>query len=261
MSDTELKKTTTVYVLGSTRSGTSAIRNGLSQTRYMGYGEGHLAPILQDMIKAVRYHKAHGVGASVEGNGLYKLKTNVLLRYLFDGYERYLANEFKSANLLDKTPTIAPILLAPDLNTFHQRPKFVYCSRRHIDNIQSKMKKFPDRNIHQHCIEWAECNKAWLTVREQLNGNFLEFDFFDLVSDTKSISTQVGNYLDLDEEEVVSFQVYLDQKRPEAATGRDLTKFLKLSSVDWTDSEKESFVNICGPVGDRLGYGMEEYFD
>ncbi|MEP5625279.1 MAG: hypothetical protein ABJP82_22135, partial [Hyphomicrobiales bacterium] len=88
-----------------------------------------------------------------------------------------------------------------------------------------------------------------------------EFDFFDLVSDTKSISTQVGNYLDLDEEEVVSFQVYLDQKRPEAATGRDLTKFLKLSSVDWTDSEKESFVNICGPVGDRLGYGMEEYFD
>ena len=38
--------TTILYILGSTRSGTSALRNAIAGTRYKGFGEGHLVPIL-----------------------------------------------------------------------------------------------------------------------------------------------------------------------------------------------------------------------
>ena len=39
-----------LYVLGSTRSGTSALRNAITRTRYKGYGEGHMEPMLAEII-------------------------------------------------------------------------------------------------------------------------------------------------------------------------------------------------------------------
>jgi hypothetical protein len=249
-----------LYVLGSTRSGTSALRNGLAETRYAGYGEGHLAPILNDVINAVRYHKTDGLGADVPGNGLNQLHVNIVLRHLFHGYEQYVVNEIGSRHLMDKTPTITPIQMAPDLNTFHQKPYFLHCARRHLDNVQSKIKKFPSRNLEQHCREWAECNMAWLRSKEKLDGNFVDFDFYDLVTDTDAIVKRIGKYLDLKEEDVAAFTAYLVSQRPQANADRDLTQFLKLSEVDWTDDEKQAFIDICGPVGQLLGYGMEDYY-
>ena len=109
-----------VYILGSTRSGTSALRNGLGETRFSGYGEGHLTPILKDIVTSVYHHKEDGVGAGVPGNGMFQLRENVLLRHLFHGYEQYLVKQVGTQSLMDKTPTISPILAAPQLNLFHQ---------------------------------------------------------------------------------------------------------------------------------------------
>ncbi|MEL7125147.1 MAG: sulfotransferase [Pseudomonadota bacterium] len=249
-----------VYVLGSTRSGTSALRNGLAETRFAGYGEGHLVPILQDMIRAVRSHKSDGLGAQVEGNGLHQMRENVMLRHLFHGYEQYLATQIKTNSLMDKTPTIAPIQLAPDLDTFHQKPYFIHCARRHLDNVQSKIKKFPDRTLEQHCREWAECNMTWLRVKDRLGSNYLAFDFYDLATDPERIAGQIGTYLELSAEDTAALGAYLVSKRPQAAADRDLTQFLRLSEIDWTDDEKQIFDDICSPVGELLGYGMEDYF-
>ncbi len=249
-----------LYILGSTRSGTSALRNGLAETRYAGYGEGHLVPILGDIIRTVRHHKTDGLGADIAGNGLHQLRENVILRHLFHGYEQYMINEVGSRHLMDKTPTIAPILLAPQLNTFHQQPYFLHCARRHLDNVQSKLKKFPDRTLEQHCREWAECNMGWLRSREQLEDNFVDFDFYDLATDPEAIARRIGDYIKLSETDVQAFSAYLISKRPQASADRDLTQFLKLSEIDWTDDEKQAFTDICSPVGERLSYGMEDYY-
>jgi Sulfotransferase family len=249
-----------LYVLGSTRSGTSALRNGLAETRFAGYGEGHLVPVLDDMIRMVRRHKAEGLGAHVEGNGLFQLRENVILRHLFHGYEQYLVSQIGARHLMDKTPTIVPIQMAPDLNTFHQKPYFVHCARRHVDNVQSKLKKFPDRTVEQHCREWADCNLAWLSARDRLEGNFVDFDFHDLATDPAAIAARIGDYIALSAEDVEAFTAYLISQRPQASADRDLTRFLKLSDMDWSDDDKQVFTDICGPVGERLGYGLEDYY-
>ena len=249
-----------LYILGSTRSGTSALRNALSNTRYKGFGEGHLVPIIGDIMQAVRKHRADGLGAKTPGNGLYELRENVLIRHLFHGYEGYLVSVLGSKTLMDKTPTITPIRLAAELNRFHQAPRFIHCSRRHVDNIQSKLKKFPDRTLEQHCQEWVGCNEAWLEVKEELEGNFVAFDFYNLVTDQEGTSRRIAEYLGLDESETTAITEYLISQRPQGASDRDLTRFLKLSEMNWSDAEKEAFVEICSPVGERLGYGMETYF-
>lgn len=251
-----------VYVLGTTRSGTSALRNALALTRFRGYGEGHLAPILTDLISVVRRHKVGGLGADVEGTGLNLLRENVLLRHLFHGYEVYLSGEIGALSLIDKTPTIVPIEAAVELNTLHKNPHFIHCARRHVDNVHSKIKMFPGVPFAEHCHEWAACNASWLMVRERLDGNFLDFDFYDLATRPAEIGAKIGAYLALDEQDTGKVADYLVSQRPQSSqVDRDLTRFLKLKDTGWTEEQKADFLAICGPIGKRLGYGYEDYFE
>ncbi|QYK40369.1 MAG: sulfotransferase [Paracoccaceae bacterium] len=250
-----------VYILGTTRSGTSAIRNALATTRYKGYGEGHLIDILTEIISVVRREARANEGAKVAGNGVSALRERVLIRHFFHGYERYLVENLGSSHLLDKTPNIHPIAHAPDLLAFHQHARFIHCARRHVDNLQSKRKKFRDKPFANQCTEWAECHRAWERVKPQLGNSYIEFDHHDLVTDREGTCRSMAELLELDEAETQRMIAYLESERPQAtAPGADLDRFLKFSEIDWSEEDKDSFLSICGPVGDKLGYGLETYF-
>lgn len=247
-----------VYVLGSTRSGTSALRNAIVTTRFKGYGEGHMEPMLSAITREVRAHKArHTPG---RGNAHSKLEDTALLGYLFRAYEAYLSGQQRSDYLVDKTPSLGAIRAAPMFNRLHTRPKFLFCARRHVDNVQSKLKKFPEQSFERSCATWAACNAAWREVREALDGNFLEFDFHRLTTDPAGIAAQIAGYLELDAEEEALMGDYLVSERPQAAPGRDLTRFLKLSETGWSADQQARFREICGPMGAAYGYGEETYF-
>lgn len=248
-----------VYILGSTRSGTSALRNAICRTRYNGYGEGHMEGMLAGIIAAVQQHRP--VNPANQGNARSKMKATKLLRHLFLGYERYLSKEVNSQFMVDKSPSVPAILAAPAMNRYHANAKFIHCARRHVDNVHSKLKKFPSQTFQQSCKTWAKCNSAWLDVREQLDGNYVDFDFHDLANDPEAIVARIAAYLELDQTEAEAMLSYLQSQRPEAKPERDVTRFLKLSEVDWPEADKKEFVRICGPVGEKLGYGMESYFE
>ncbi len=256
--------TTILYILGSTRSGTSALRNAIAGTRYKGFGEGHLVPLLMEIIHSVRTNAASGIGADVPGNGLSSLKGDDLIRALFAGYEGYLSDCLKSSYIVDKTPTITPIRAAPDLARFHRKAKFIHCSRRHIDNVQSKIRKFPGETIENHAREWSDCHDAWFKVRDILKdrgSDFLEINFHEMASDSSGVANSIGSYLDLDDDEISHMATYLQSQRPQSNQDRDLTKFLKLSEVGWREPDKRRFIEITSRVGRVLGYGLESYFD
>lgn len=253
-----------LYILGSTRSGTSALRNAIAETRYRGHGEGHLVPMLVDMIDTVRSAKRTGIGHDVFGTGLHHLDPDALIRELFAGYERYLAEEFACSHILDKTPTITPIRAAPELAAYHRNAKFLYCSRRHVDNIQSKLRKFPEVALEEHAREWAHCHAAWINTRARLDAqgqDYLELDFFDLATDCAAVAARIGGYLGLDSDETAGIARYLSSQRPQAEQGRDLTRYLRLSEIAWSDEQKGRFREIVAPVGATLGYGFETYWD
>ena len=256
--------TTILYILGSTRSGTSALRNAIAETRYKGFGEGHLVPVLTEIIDSVRSNGATGLGADVPGNGLSCLRGDALLRSLFAGYERYLSDFLQSPYIVDKTPTVTPIRAAPDLARFHSNAKFIHCSRRHVDNVQSKLRKFPDNALENHAREWADCHDAWFDARRALQdraSGFLEINFHDMAEDPSGTAARIGRYLELDPGEISAVETYLQSQRPQANQDRDLTRFLKLSELQWSDTDKQRFAEITSKAGGILGYGLESYFD
>lgn len=259
-----IRMVTMLYILGSTRSGTSALRNAIAETRYSGYGEGHLVPMLVDLIDTVRREKQIGLGHDVPGTGLNYLNADALIRHLFQGYERYLAEDLGCSHILDKTPTVAPIRAAPDLASYHSEAKLIYCARRHVDNVHSKLMKFPDVTLEEHVEEWSHCHAAWLGARAKLDAQgqeYLELDFFDLATDCDGVAARIGAYLALDREETDSIARYLGSQRPQAEPGRDLTRFLRLSDLPWSDEQKAHFRDIASPVGATLGYGFETYWE
>jgi hypothetical protein len=67
-------------------------------------------PILSEIIASVRRNGQSGLGANVPGNGLSGLRADEMIRALVAGYESYLAAQLKATHIVDKTPTIAPIL-------------------------------------------------------------------------------------------------------------------------------------------------------
>ena len=249
------------YILGTTRSGTSAIRNALARTRYKGYGEGHLINILNGVLQTVRHNSIEHSGLALGGNGMSALKPNVLLRHFFHAYERYLSEEIGSRFLLDKTPNILPIISAPDLAAFHQNAKFIYCSRRHVDNLQSKRQKFSDQSFTNQCNEWAECSRTWERVRPQLGDYYTAFDYIDLISNREATCKKIGSLLGLDEDEIGKMVSYLTSERPQTSNrDRELDRFIRFADVDWPENDKEVFLRICAPIGETLGYGLETYY-
>lgn len=249
------------YILGTTRSGTSAVRNAISQTRYKGFGEGHTVGILSSILDVVRKEKASGQGTNVNGTALNALREKVFIRHIFHSYERYFEETLKTNFVLDKTPNIIPINLAPVLNEFHQDARFIYFSRRHIDNIFSKIKKFPNQSFESMCREWAACNRSWREVRDELPGRYVDFDFYELVTAREEVAAKIGALLDLDTAEVNTITAYLTKERPEARMGRDLLHFRKLSELDWDEEKVQTFTDVCGPLGQEMGYGLEAYFE
>lgn len=249
-----------VYVLGSTRSGTSALRAALSQTRYKGYGESHMEPLLTGVVEAVRAHKAAADPAL--GNAWSRFDADALSRHLIAGYEAWLAETVQSDYLIDKTPTLRAIRAAPMLNRLHADPAFLFCARRHVDNVLSKRKKFPKMGFDAACREWVACNRAWRRVRAELGGNYLEFDFHDLAADPAVIAGRIGDYLGMARpRERARMADFLIAQRPQGAPARDLTRYCKLSETGWNAAEQARFREICGPLGAEMGYGYDHYFD
>jgi hypothetical protein len=85
------RMTTILYILGSTRSGTSALRNAIAGTRYKGYGEGHLVPILSEIIASVRRNGQIRSGRQCAGQRPVRPKAGcgrLMIRALVAGYEQ-----------------------------------------------------------------------------------------------------------------------------------------------------------------------------
>src|SRR5579862_8917444 len=95
-----------VFVLGSTRSGTSAVRHAIAATRYRGAGEGHVAGLAAKLHDAVTAYYGSHQAAREQGTLLSKIPendwhegVNVLFRQVV---EKYSPGQF----VIDKTPTI-----------------------------------------------------------------------------------------------------------------------------------------------------------
>jgi hypothetical protein len=249
-----------VFVLGSVRTGTSALGTAIaSGTRYVGFGEGHFFDLM--------YHLQHCVETFYAEKQENLQFNTVMIRHVpQDFYEDLLHSTFRSVARqvfpspywIDKTPNRYMIELAPTLRRVWPMAKFIFMKRRGIENLLSRLHHFPDSiSFATHCSDWATSMEAWNTTRPALGASAIEIDQREMLHQPSIVARRVGNFLELDDSEIESLRTQLG-----SGAGSSAERTLELSETGWSSEQIAIFKNVCGATMRKFGYSIgKSYFE
>lgn len=243
-----------VFILGSARSGTSAITEALlASTGYEGYSEGHFFDVLAPLGVALR---AYNVTKGEE-----RARKTAAARFAPSFVEDGLASIaidaarqlFPLGLWLDKTPYTNMIHLAPRFRQIWPNARFIFMKRRGVDNVLSRLRKW-DGDFPRHCRDWAGAMQAWLSVRDGLRGASLELDQLTLAHEPERGASEVATLLGLSDVEQARMAQALARERPQR-TGENVGETVALKDTGWSAEWMLMFREMCGPMMAAFAYG------
>jgi hypothetical protein len=250
-----------VFIVGSPRSGTSALVKALTSVGYHGYNEGNFLPLMKIIERAVDNHFVHF------GNpNPHRLAAQIDRAQLKDRIERIfkeLADQAHPYPLwFDKSGHAEMIPAIPILRRLWPESVYVFCKRRAIENVASRLKKFPAQDFERHCSGWAKIMAAWRMVRNELPTEiYLEVDQQDLIRDTEAVSAKIAALLQLAPEQARILAKTFKSRRPQETAKGSAAQTHSLNGLGWSEAQLATFRRCCGPEMEAYGYGSgAEYY-
>jgi hypothetical protein len=249
-----------VFVLGSPRSGTSAVAQALGiTTKYGGFNEGQVLDLLNPLLQALeRFYQ------SKAGFPLIDRETMMIMKfpesYFVNAISALFADAirtlFPSCHWCDKTPTVDMIWAAPTLLKIWPNAKFIFLKRRAFENLRSRILKFRDVSFEDQCLEWTANMEAWRVIRTGLGGSALELDQHFLAQHPKRAAQAIGALLALAPAEIEELGRVLRRHQPERTTANVLD-VADAAALKWDAAQWATFDRVCGPVMAAYGYSRD----
>jgi hypothetical protein len=252
-----------VFVLGAARSGTSAMAQGLLKSgEFQGFEEGHLLWILRCFLDTIdAFYASNGEDASPNR---FTMLAHTPYTYLADaaraGLVAAIANMFPQGRWVDKTPRREMIGAARLMQELWPNARFVFMKRRGIENILSRIHKFPQISFQEHCIDWATSMEAWLRIRDLLSSSAIEVEQLAMVESPHTVASQVGTFIGMSALGGDNLTRSLQEDHPERTSNLG-DKPRHVSDLGWSIGWVTEFRRICGPMMAAFGYSYtESYF-
>lgn len=244
-----------IVILGSARSGTSAIAHALLvATKYKGQEEGHFLEVLAPML--VQLHHFYSRKSDEFSGGRNTMIARVPEKFVKDALRSALVaatrQMFPGGFWIDKTPNANMIHLAPRLLEIWPNASFIFMKRRGIENILSRMRKF-EYDFGHNCREWADAMTAWTMVRDQLKGRAMELDQRFVADRPEEAARNIGKIANLTDLETRRLAQTLAADRPQV-TDRALLQTYSLYNIGWSTEELTLFDEVCGASMRDYGY-------
>ena len=145
----------------------------------------------------------------------------------------------------------------PTLRRLWPNSVFIFAKRRAIENVVSRIKKFPRRDFEYHCADWARNMAAWREIRPTLHtGTYLEVDQQDLIRNTEAISAKISELLQLAEGKSQILARAFKSARPQETSKGSALQTYPLDSVGWSEAQLAIFKKHCEPEMQAYGYGL-----
>ncbi len=246
-----------VFVLGSPRTGTTVIGNAV-RTALGGknYGEHHTGYLCANLIAEIdqyysTYHTRNDRGTFIYDSSpaLFKLKAGQSIKEIYAWYHR-------QRWWIDKTPGRNMIRSLPALLSIWPDLKLIYCKRRAIENVQSRLKKFPQLDLEQHSRQWVETARLWTEIKGQLTIPFIEVEHFDILHNRKGVGEQIAGLIPAVDPAFI--QRYLDGNHPQRTGGAPTVR--SLQSIPWSADEKALFTEITEDMMKAEGYDYSDAY-
>jgi hypothetical protein len=251
-----------VFIVGSPRSGTSALVLALETAGYRGYKEGNFLPLMKIIDRTIDNHFAQNGKANPN-----VLTANVDRARLKDRIEHIFREMEEQAHpfplWFDKSGHVEMINAIPILRRFWPQSVYIFSKRRGIENVASRVKKFPGLDFERHCAGWANFMTAWRSARATLPEEiYVEVDQQDLIREPEAICAKIAGLLQLDQEQQRTLTNTVRMRRPQETTKGSATLLHSLESIGWSQSQLAIFRRYCAPEMEAYGYGSgpEYYF-
>lgn len=248
-----------VFILGAARSGTSAVAQALLKTgHYAGHEEGHVLALMAAQMKTIQdYYDANGEETLISRDTtLAKIPKEYFMRAVADNFRNLIPLLWKNKHWIDKTPNGQMIAASPFFLQLWPNAKFIFMKRRPLENIVSRMRKFPQLSFEAHCTDWASVMMTWDATKGELSGRAIEIEQFELASRPDAIAAKLADFLQLPPSVAALLRQNLLVERPER-TSQSFGDPLTLNSLDWTAGQRAVFQKICSKLMLEYGYGTD----
>lgn len=245
-----------IFILGSERSGTSiitqALRNGVG---IEGYHEGHFLSLLHLIMNKIDiFYTSKSQVLDNKFLLIANTEREEFEKLIISNFKTITESLHKSDTWLDKTPGAHMIKCVPYLVKIWPNAKFVFAKRRGIENVISRLNKFPKVSFERHCKDWALCMQSWLDVKELVNENSIEIEQREIALNPQVIAERLGAFLKLEPDSTSNISKIFTSKRPQSTGSKEQELAMNLNETGWTKAEIESFKTHCSEINRRYGY-------
>lgn len=245
-------------MVGSVRTGSSAMVRSLRECGIVGHAEGHFLALFARLTKDVSEYFASHKDVALRGHMLTDVDQQDFLSDLYDFFDRWVGRMYQSEYWLEKTANPEGLLAVPSFSKIWPKARFIFMRRRGIENVCSRLRKFPQHSLEYHCKDWSGIMSAWVDIRKEVAGKYLEVDQFDMLTVPDGITVLVSEFLDLSDAQAKTFGLAIRCTEIEK-TGSDST-VLALQDLGWSDVQKAQFRQICGEAMEMFGYGYDNNY-
>lgn len=249
-----------VFIVGSPRSGTSAMVDVLLAAGYHGFREGNFLPLAHRIsLDIERHFSSFDIGSAkvligCVDKAMLKREINDLFRTIVNGLNT-------TKPWFDKSGGPEMIRFLPTVLRLWEGGRAIFMKRRGIENITSRIRKFPNVSFEQHCVDWNNTMAAWREVRSELPVDaIIEVDQWDMIRHPDLVAAALGQLLSLAPDRIRALEEMLLSTRPQETEPGSAARSLTLDATDWSATQKELFAKHCGPEMTAFDYVLDETY-
>jgi hypothetical protein len=249
-----------VFIMGSPRSGTSILVDGLRGAGYYGFGEGNFLSFLRVIERDIDRHYA--IFATAEPNILIsRIERQALKSALYKVICSAASEAYGNKPWIDKTGNPEMIEAIPILLDYWPQSRFIFAKRRAIENVTSRLKKFPSLNFNYHCNDWARNMSSWRGIRRILPQlRAIEVDQYEISHAPLETAARISRFLSLTENAVQRMASIFEGGRPQQTEAGSAKRILSLASSGWTAQQLEVFHAKCDQEMVAFGYTDDDQY-
>lgn len=249
-----------VFIVGSPRSGTSALVNVLSALGFNGFKEGNYLTLLHTVDRMIE-HQFNSMRTDLPKVMLSNIDRKALKQAVFSALVAPVTELNPVEPWFDKTGNPGMIRAIPIIADIWPNSVFILAKRRGIENILSRVKKFPQHSFEYHCKDWTENFTAWREISKKIPAaRRLEIDQRSMAATPDDAVRALAKLLKLDRQQYKIAEETLRGKRPQQTEPGSSDRVSSLSSCGWTAEQIQIFRANCGDEMKRQGYSEDESY-
>lgn len=248
-----------VFIVGSPRSGTSALVDVMLAAGYSGFREGMFLSLLSGLSDLVSQHFNTFAADANDKILISRINADLLKKEIFGLLKKYMEAANPDGPWFDKTGNPEMIRAIPIIKLLWPESVFIFAKRRGIENVLSRLRKFPTHNFQYHCKDWAANMSAWREVRTQLHpDSFVEVDQQDMIQHPQAVAAELAGFLGLASGGPIEATLRLS--RPQQSESNSAERVVTLDGLGWSQDQLTVFGKYCAAEMEAYGYAFDDQY-